>query len=557
MKNITDTNAQREKWRRDPISFIESVLYDPETNRPFTLYREQKIFVRAAFEQDADGRMRYTDLCWSSGKKGGKTALAAMIAIYTGVVLAGNGGEIAILANDRDQAQSRVYKAVVNILRASPLLKDSAVIGVNSIVFRATNTEIKAYASDYAGFSGSNPTANIYDEGAYFTSESARRLWDEGISSPARKISFRLSVSTAGFDGESSPLRDTYDRIMSKGVKIAPNLRRDGKLLVYWASGLPDSCRAPWQSKAWIEEQRATFTARPHQFARLIENQWTSNEDVFIALEQWDRCVDPSAAPILSDSRLDVWVGLDASVNRDSTAIICCAWDAAAKRVRLIRHRVFVPSKANPIDFENQVEAEILDLRGRFHLRQVLFDPYQLVSVSQRMIKLGIPMEALNQTSGNLTETGNTLLELVKYQNLILYPDADMRTAVGQCVAKESSRGWRIAKTTASARIDVVVALSLACLGAVRGGQTQVSGFQAMMHLDSARREVAAGAPIAEAAASVGLGADEVSRWIQREAAPPARAQAQPPPRHYVQPPDAPIDPAKPRWSPWCGTPEK
>src|SRR5208337_5378608 len=125
--------------------------------------------------------------------------------------------------------------------------------------------------------------------------------------------------------------------------------------------------------------------------------------------------------------------------------------------------------------------------------RQVLFDPYQLVSVSQRMIKLGIPMEPLNQTSGNLTETGNTLLELVKYQNLILYPDADMRTAVGQCIAKESSRGWRIAKTTASSRIDVVVALSLACLGAVRGGQTQTSGFQGVKDLDIAKRAVAAG----------------------------------------------------------------
>ena len=46
-----------------------------------------------------------------------------------------------------------------------------------------------------------------------------------------------------------------------------------------------------------------------------------------------------------------------------------------------------------------------------------------------------------------------------------------MRLAVSRCVALETSRGWRIAKEKASHKIDVVVALAMASLGAVLNGQ--------------------------------------------------------------------------------------
>ncbi len=623
MKNITDTNAERGKWRDDPCLFIETVLRNPEDGEPFKLYREQKTFLRNAFERTKAGKMRYSEQLFSAPKKSGKTGLAAMVGIFTAVVLAGNGGEIYCLANDREQAESRVYAAIVDILRASPLLRDAVNIGVHSITFKATGTTIKSVANDYAGFSGSNPTCTIYDETAYFCSEQSRRLWDEGIPSPARRISFRLSVSTAGFDGESSPLRDLYDRAMAKGEVLrepgilnrlrGSDLRRDGKFLCYWAT----TCKAPWQSKAWIEEQRATFESRPHQFARLIENQWTSAEDQFIPLQKWDACVDPSYSPIMSAPNLRIWVGLDASVSRDSSAVVAVTWDPTAKKVRLVRHRVFTPSKANPIDFENQIEAEIMDLRAKFRLQKVSFDPFQMISVSQRLAKRGVPMAEFTQTSGNLTAAGSALLELVTYENLVLYRDDEMRLAVSRCIAKDSARGWKITKAVASYKIDSVVALSFACLDAVNEGQQRGSGIIALMHLDKARAHVARGMPIADAAAAEGLGSDEVTRWIERTnpdgrasrlaamtgrvpeavahiweharkfmdggmsaeaaiaetlklypgaelspdalAAYVARANAAitPPPRRFVQPPDAPLDPSKPRWNPWMGTPEK
>ena len=216
MKVNRPTQVQLKRWR-DPVRFCSEVLHDPETGKPFVLYAEQAEFLRRAFTLAPDGKMLHSELVFSAPKKSGKTALAAMVAIYTAAQLAGQRGEIYLLANDLEQSQSRVFSAIAAIIEASPLLRNSAKIGANRITFKATGTTISALANDYRGFAGSNPTLCVYDETAYYTSEGSRRLWEEGVPSPARKISFRLSVSTAGFEGEGSPLRDLYDRAQEFG----------------------------------------------------------------------------------------------------------------------------------------------------------------------------------------------------------------------------------------------------------------------------------------------------------------------------------------------------
>jgi hypothetical protein len=120
------------------------------------------------------------------------------------------------------------------------------------------------------------PTLNCYDELAYYTSESSRRMFEEGISSLARQISFRLSVSTAGFENESSPLRDLYDRAMKHGTEIEPDLWVHENLLLYWTHQL----KAPWQYERWVENEKRSL--RPAQFARLILNQWVTSETRFL-----------------------------------------------------------------------------------------------------------------------------------------------------------------------------------------------------------------------------------------------------------------------------------
>jgi len=458
------TTSERIVAWRDPIVFIEQVLIDPESGKPFVLYAEQKTFLRHAFELTPDGRMRRTELCFSAGKKSGKTGLAAMVVIYTAVVLAGQGGEINCLANDLEQSQSRVFKAVGQIVQASPLLRDSVDITANRIVFRSTGTIISALASEYAGFAGGNPTLNCYDESAYFCSEGSRRLWDEGVPSPARKISFRLSVSTAGFHGEPSPLRDLHDRAMEKGTEIAPDLFVDENLLCYWTH----EAHAPWQTQRWLDEMRRTYAARPSQFKRLIENHWVASESTFIDLDQWDRCVDPTLQPLLAKSGFPVWAALDLGLKHDSTAIMTCGWDG--DRVRIVTHSVFIPHAGETLDIEATAEAAIVSLRSRFSLQALLFDPWQAIGLAQRLTRAGVNCVEFPQTLPNLSLMAGNLIDLLRTGGLLMYPDDGLRTAAAKTVSIESSRGFRLGKAKQSDRVDPIIALAMAALAAVQAG---------------------------------------------------------------------------------------
>ena len=50
------------RWRSDPLSFVEQVLYDPETGKPFVLLEAERAFMRHAFALDANGRLLFPEL---------------------------------------------------------------------------------------------------------------------------------------------------------------------------------------------------------------------------------------------------------------------------------------------------------------------------------------------------------------------------------------------------------------------------------------------------------------------------------------------------------------
>ena len=55
--------------------------------------------------------------------------------------------------------------------------------------------------------------------------------------------------------------------------------------------------------------------------------------------------------------------------------------------MRLVAHRVFTPTPGDPIDFEATVERRCWTGASAYVLRQVLFDPFQMAAVAQRLAK--------------------------------------------------------------------------------------------------------------------------------------------------------------------------
>ena len=283
--DLDDTALVR--WRASPIAFIEEMLHDPETGRPFVLLEAERAFMRHAFTLDRNGRLAYPELVYGAIKKSGKTTCAALIVLVMVLLLSdGRFAEGYCIANDLEQAQSRVFTVIRRIVEASPLLRHGAKLTADRITFPALDASITAIASDAASAAGGNPTISCFDELWGYTSERSRRLWDEMITSPARKISCRLTTTYAGFSGESVLLEELYKRGTAL-PEIAPSLRAGDGMLFAWHT-LPV---APWQDERWLAEMRRSL--RPSAYARMITNEFVSSESRFVDLAAWDACVQP------------------------------------------------------------------------------------------------------------------------------------------------------------------------------------------------------------------------------------------------------------------------
>jgi phage terminase large subunit-like protein len=413
------------RWRREPHRFITEVLHDPETGEPFELLRAEQAFLDHCYKTDASGRLLYPEQVFSAPKKSGKTAFAALHVLTTTLIFGGPYAEGYCCANDLEQAQGRVFQACKRMVERSPLLRGEAKITSDKIEFPATGATITAIPSDYAGAAGANPTISAFDELWGYTSERSRRLWDEMVPPPTRKIACRLTTTYAGFEGESVLLEELYKRGL-QGEEIGADLRSGDGLLMFWSH----TPIAPWQTPEWLEQMRGQL--RPNAYARMIENRFASAASVFIDMDEFDSCVDQTLKPVFVKNELPIWVGVDASVKRDSTAIVVVTFDPESKRVRLVNHVIFQPAPGAPLQFEQTIEKTLRELRERFSVRGIFYDPYQMAAVAQRLQAAGLPMREYPQTVPNLTAMGSNLYELIRSAGIVFYPADDLRLAMSR-----------------------------------------------------------------------------------------------------------------------------
>jgi hypothetical protein len=99
-------------------------------------------------------------------------------------------------------------------------------------------------------------------------------------------------------------------------------------------------------------------------------------------------------------------------------------------------------------------------------------DPYQAMQLIQNLQpKLGRTVVAeYVQSVANTVTMGENLFSLIRDKNLIAYPSDDLRSHVLNAVGLETPRGVRMVKSTATAKIDLGIALAMACVGAIEAG---------------------------------------------------------------------------------------
>jgi hypothetical protein len=455
------------RYRTDPVAFTDDLIRRNEHGQPFRLLPHQRTILRTAFSFRA-GRLPYDTIVYACPKKSGKTTINAALTLWWAFTQEAPN-EVLLVANDLEQAQGRVFKAVAGLIQHNPALTASADVGAKQIAL-TNGTTITPIASEYAGAAGSNHGFTSWDELWGYTAESSRRLWEELTPVPTRTNSIRLVTTYAGFENESALLWDLYRQAVAKdehpegqGERLVPALpvygHRDARILAYW----DHEPRMPWQTPAYYETQRRTL--RPGTYLRLHENRWTTADSIFITPELWDPCVDPALSPLLPATDSPLFVGVDASTKHDSSAVVAVTW--RDDKLVLASHRIWRPSPSQPLDLEATLEQHLRDLHAGYRVREILCDPYQFHRSLTTLQTAGLPIREFPQTAANTTWMGQTLFDLLNGRNLRVYPADDVRAQALNTVAVESPRGWRIAKDKASKKIDSIVALAMACVAAL------------------------------------------------------------------------------------------
>jgi phage terminase large subunit-like protein len=440
--------------------------------KPIELQSHQVQILDHVFTPDDNGKFPYTTVIYSAPKKSGKTGIEAIVMAYFGFNIEAPN-EIICAANKADQAISKAFREMKGFITRNHNLKGEIVRQADDRLELKNGTILQAIPNNAAGEAGSNHGLTVWDEIWGFNSERDRQLYEELTPVPTRKNSIRFIGTYAGYEGQKTILEDLYHEIFDANDKVKEDVTRPlgedlpcyakGDLFVYW----DHEPRMPWQTTEYYASQRRSL--RPNTYLRLHENRWVSNESGLFDMEKWDRCVDPSHRPPMSttERQIMLYVGVDASLKKDRSAVVSVYKDENG-RLMLGPKRFWQPSKANPMDLEATMEAFLLDLHRGYCLRTVRYDPYQFHRSAMTLRNKGLPMEEFPQVTGNLTDMGQNIYDLVEYRNIVLYACKDLRYEATCAIAKETERGIQITKVKSSQKIDQIVALAMAALPAVK-----------------------------------------------------------------------------------------
>jgi phage terminase large subunit-like protein len=454
---------------KDPIRWIETHFYIPETGRPLELRPYQKAALREALRRDKNGIFDHSIVLWGDVKKSIKSTIAAAVGLWRAFQV--DWGQVIIVANDLKQAESRVFFYMRRAIDLHPHLSEKVRMVYKEI--RLPNrTVIEAVPIDPTGEAGGNADMVIYSElwGAHETAK--QRMWTE-TTLPPNKFgrAQRWVESYAGYSGESVLFESLYLQATDKGEKItlegAPDLpayvNRSARMFAIWNQ----RGRMPWHTKEYYAQEEAVLL--PNEFRRIHQNEWVTSEDVFVPAEAWARCKD-TAMP--DASLMEPWiVALDAGVSGDSFAIVAVARDPRNMDTdTLVRYaRKWTPPKGRKIDFQGTPEnpgpeLEVRRLLEERNVVQVAYDPYQLEDMAGRLRKEGLGwLRAFSQAKERLI-ADSQLRSMILEARVHHAGDPVLREHVINANAKmdPEERKIRIVKRSDLLKIDLCVALSMA-----------------------------------------------------------------------------------------------
>lgn len=440
---------------RRAVRWIERTLVVPKGKgalKPVRLRPWQRELVAGLFD---DPRPRSALLSIPRGN--GKTALAAMLALYALYADGEEGAQVLCVASDERQA-GILFGAARRMVELSPDLLERTHIYRDRLHVPHTASELRPLPSEAAALQGYDPSLCVVDELHVVTDD----VWEAmTLAAGKRERSLTLAISTPSGDQAGVMWRLRQQALTDPDPAF-----------YYREYAAPAGCGVD-DEDAWhtanpalgdflqIDALRANLkTSRETAFRRYRLGQWAGREDAWLPAGAWNQCADRTRA---IEDGTEVVLALDGSFNGDSTAIAVATVDPCPHLdvVGLWSRPDNDPGWRVPV---RDVEQAIRDACHRWTVREITADPFRWQRSLEILQDEGLPVTEYPQSPARMVPATTRLYEAVMTEALTHSGNADMARHVANAVARDDARGYRLVKDSkhSARRIDLAIAAVMA-----------------------------------------------------------------------------------------------
>ena len=514
LKDYTPTQFMAEDSHYDQaaadyaVRFIECLAHTKGTwaGKPFELIDWQERIIRDLFGViKPNGYRQFNTAYIEIPKKNGKSELAAAVAL---LLTCGDGEERAEVygcAADRQQA-AIVFDVAADMVRMCPALNKRVKILTSQkrIVYVPTNSFYQVLSAEAYSKHGFNIHGVVFDE---LHTQPNRKLFDVMTkgSGDARMQPLYFLITTAGTDTNSI----CYEQ-HQKAQDILEGRKID-KTFYPVIYGAPDD--ADWTSpEVWknsnpslgetigidkVEAACESAKQNPGEenaFRQLRLNQWVKQTVRWMPMHKWDACkVDFDES--LLEGRV-CYGGLDLSSTTDITAFVLVFpptdeddhyyilpyfWlpeETLDLRVRrdhvpydLWQRQGFLMTTEGNVVHYGFIENFIDELGTRFNIREIAFDRWGAVQMSQNLEGLGFTLVQFGQGYRDMSPPTKELMKLTLEQKIAHNGHPVLRWNMDNIFIKRDPAGnIKPDKEKSTEKIDGTVATIMALDRAIRCG---------------------------------------------------------------------------------------
>ncbi|MEG2198099.1 MAG: terminase TerL endonuclease subunit [Cellulosilyticaceae bacterium] len=470
----------------------------------FELLPWQEQIIRDVFGTvKENGFRQYNTAYIEIPKKNGKSELAAAVALLLTCGDAEWGAEVYGCASDRQQA-SIVFDVAVEMVEQCPALKKriKPIMSVKRLVYKPTNSFYQVLSAEAYTKHGLNVHGVIFDE---LHSQPNRELFDVMTkgSGDARTQPLFFLITTAGNDRNSICFEQHQKATdILEGRKIDTTYypaiygiedTDDWGLEANWYKANPSLGHTIDIEKVRNAYQSATENpAEENLFRQLRLNQWVKQSLRWMPMDKWDECNFVVDVDVLKGR--ECFAGLDLSSTTDITAFVLVFpprseeekyevlpyfW-IPEENLKLRVRRDHVPyniweqqghiktTEGNVVHY-GYIEAFIEELGTKYNIREIAFDRWGAVQMTQNLEGMGFTVVPFGQGYKDMSPPSKELMKLTLEKNLAHGGNPVLRWMMDNIFVKTDPAGnIKPDKEKSTEKIDGAVATIMALDRAIR-----------------------------------------------------------------------------------------